>query len=166
MTDNHQHLFRSTLAMLLDGVARRDAPMHTASVATVGTDGSPQVRTVVVRAVDEDPRISLCLYDAAEKIQIRINARATIHQTDALADERWNRSAHYSRVCYRVGAAPSSTQTTDETVTPLHTDGRENFTVVACHFQSIERLHLRADGHQRCRFDRIGTDWQATWLAP
>lgn len=122
------------LATLWSGLAAavrdRDHPWHLPTVATIGLDGSPQVRTVVLRAVDPVTHAIAChtdvrspkvaeiaanscvawhLYDPRERVQLRISAVATIHRAadnDPLALERWSASTLSARRCYLAPRAP------------------------------------------------------------
>lgn len=118
---------------LTAGVAEGPHPFHTASLATVGTHSgasvAAEVRTVVLRYVDRkrwrvdlhtdlrspkvaeiraNPAVSLLLYDAPGKRQLRVKGRATIHNQDDLTAERWETVRSQSRLCYRTPVAPGS----------------------------------------------------------
>ena len=103
---------------------------HLAAIASVGADGGPDCRTVVLRAVDpeartvafhtdrraakiatlqRDPRVSVLVYDRALRIQLRAAGEASVHLDDDLADAAWQRSSPSSRRCYLAPHAPSST---------------------------------------------------------
>jgi pyridoxamine 5'-phosphate oxidase len=111
--------------MLVRGVADRRSPCHSPTVATIGDDGRPRLRTVILRGADpeswsvrfhtdnrsdkvkeltRDNRLSLLVYDPGAKIQIRVEGRATIHTNDAIADAAWGASRSFSQICY--GSAP------------------------------------------------------------
>jgi hypothetical protein len=98
-------------------------------VATIGADGAPRLRTVVLRGAEPsaralrfhtdrrsakvpeiaaDPRVSVHFYDARAKVQLRIAARATIHGTDAVAEAAWQRTSEMGRRCYLEEPAPGT----------------------------------------------------------
>ena len=164
---------------------------HLLTVATVGTDGRPDARTVVlrhvdpercvvrfhsdirspkVRAIQRDPRVALHWYDPLIRAQVRIDARATIHHDDELAAAAWNAAAAMSRACYATAVAPGDPLDDFRTgpVAPAAGDdaGRGHFGVVSCGFDSVDLLVLHAAGHQRVRLhlDRRPIAW--TVLAP
>ena len=122
-------LLETAWASLRDGVADARHGWHQAAIASIGTDGGPDARTVVVRSADQgartvgfhtdlrsgkierfraDSRVGLLFYDRALRIQLRASGRATVHEDDSLADAAWARSSLSSRRCYLAPMAPSS----------------------------------------------------------
>lgn len=113
--------------LLERGAADRRHGFHLPAVATVGADGRPGLRTVVLRAVERqaralrfhtdarspklaelraEPRVALLFYDPAEQTQLRIAARAEVHRDDALAAAAWRATGPFSRRCYLQRAGP------------------------------------------------------------
>jgi pyridoxamine 5'-phosphate oxidase len=169
------------------GAVDRRSPFHTPSVATIGLDGQPQARTVVLRAVDPvartlrfhtdrrstkfvelsaDARVTVLGYDAGRKIQLRLAGRATLHHGDALATAAWAQSRAMSQACYAQTEAPG-TPLTHAGNAPSGTDaGFANFTVVSVQIFELEWLYLAHEGHRRARFAWGTGKLQQTWLAP
>jgi pyridoxine/pyridoxamine 5'-phosphate oxidase len=104
---------------------RHDA-FHTAMTGTISEFGC-QMRTVILRKVDrhsgtlffhtdyrsvkireleKDHRLSWLFYDADRKVQIRAASTAAVHYQDAVARERWQASSLSSRRCYLAPSAP------------------------------------------------------------
>lgn len=121
---------------LVRAVKDRKHGWHLMQVGTRSRDGTPDIRTVVMRrAVREDalvafhsdrrspkviaiaayPTVALHWYDASRKEQLRATARAVVHRNDAVADEAWLRTGVNSRRCYLAPHAPS---TPSEDATP------------------------------------------------
>ncbi len=115
-------------ALLTRGKADRTSPAHTPTLATIGLDGAPRLRTVVLRGFDigartarihtdaraakaaemeADPRAALHAYHAGQKLQVRLSGRARI-VTGASAREVWERMNGFSRRCYFSEPAPGS----------------------------------------------------------
>lgn len=185
-----EETLREAWRLLSRGVADRRSPFHTPSVATVRVDGTPSVRTVVLRACKPENRlirfhtdarspkvaeiarnadVAMLFYDAAQKIQIRIEGAARLHRGDALAEECWQASRLQSRQCYRVPVAPGSalSDPADAGHELLAEDeARRYFTVVAVEVRVLEWLYLAIAGHRRARFHWSGAEWQGAWLAP
>ena len=116
----------------------------------------PRLRTVVLRAADAaagilrfhcdrrsdkaaeilaHPACALAAYDAAAKVQIRVEGRADLHTDDAVAEAAWAGSRAMSRVCYGSAPAPGTALAAggayalpDATV--AGTPGRPHFAVV------------------------------------
>lgn len=123
--DDLDATFAELWRLLADGAAHGRSGFHLPTLGTLGADGGPRLRTVVLRAADPAegtlrfhcdrrsdkaseilaaPACALAAYDAAAKIQIRVAGRATLHTDDALAEAAWTGSRAMSRVCY--GAEP------------------------------------------------------------
>jgi hypothetical protein len=159
--------------MLSRGVADRRHPFHTPTLATLGEDGAPAARTLVLRGFDAvsrtlrlhsdaraakvaeltaEPRAALHLYDPGVAIQLRLAGRVTLHRQDPVADAAWAGSREFSRMCYAIEPAPGTPCTAPP---PAPTDpqaGRDAFCVLLFGMTRLEFLHLAAAGHRRARF--------------
>lgn len=121
--------------MLERGTRDRKDNFHTGALATIGLNGAPEIRTVVLRKIlpeakillchvdvrspkiaeiEKDRRVSWLFYHVEEKLQLRIRGRATIQTNGELADLQWQTTGLFSRRCYcgarpgRLKNAPSS----------------------------------------------------------
>lgn len=177
---------------LARGVADRRSGFHTVQLASIGLDGAPRVRTVVLRGVDraarrlrvhtdrrspkfaeiaERPSVEVCAYDPRAKIQIRARGLAEVVTADG-AEPAWAASGAGSRVCYRTPAGPGTpladaAAVDPEPTAPAHADaGREHFSVVLTTVARLDWLYLAARGHRRACFEWHEEGWQGTWLAP
>ncbi len=176
----------AAFALLARGVADRRSPLHTPTLATIGLDGGPRLRTLVLRGFDApartlrlhtdsraekfaeiatDPRVSLMGYDAGQRVQIRLDARASLHTDDAIAEAGWAASAEYSRMCYAISPAPGSPADSPLPAPQDAASGRPNFAVIRLEFHRMEWLWLAAEGHRRALFTWAPTP-TATWLVP
>lgn len=173
--------------LLVRGAADRRAAFHTPTVATIGLDGRPRLRTVVLRGVDararalrfhtdarsakvaelaRDDRIAVHFYDPGHKVQIRIEGQARLMPHDV---EAWARSQAMSRICYAQIAAPG-TPTDDPVAAATVADdtfGIGNFVAVAVAATALEWLYLAHAGHRRALFKYEASQLvRRTWLAP
>ena len=175
---------------LARGAKDRRSPFHTPTIATIGRDGRPRLRTVVLRAVEPtagrlrfhtdvrsdkiaelaaDPRIALHAYDPQGKLQVRIEGRAVVHRDDVLAEQAWRASRPASRACYAAEPAPGGT-IAEGGGFRLPADeagilaGRANFSVVEVVAEALETLWLAHGGHRRARF-ALGHN-RSDWLVP
>lgn len=179
-------------AMIARGVSDRKSAFHTPVVATVGQDGEPDVRTVVLRAADLDrwtvrfhtdrrstkvaalrgsPRIAMHFYCARSKIQLRLRGLATLHSDDATADLAWRNSRPMSRACYAQSHAPGAALEEPAVGTVPHTEGeafgRSNFVAVETAVRQLEWLYLDVAGHRRALFVRDAEGRiTSRWIAP
>ena len=173
------------------GVADRRSPFHTPTVATTRPDGSPALRTVVLRGaappdwtlrfhtdvrsakfaeLEADPRVALHFYDAGRKIQIRVDGRARLLTGDPATSKIWNVMKPHSRACYRAESGPGQAFAAPPPApageAATGNQGRENFAVVSVAAARLEWLYLAARGHRRARFEKEGDRLSCTWLAP
>ncbi|TGD97936.1 pyridoxamine 5'-phosphate oxidase family protein [Methylobacterium nonmethylotrophicum] len=176
----------------LEEGAAHQSGFHAPALATIGRDGAPRLRTVVLRGVDRaartlrvhcdarsdkaaeiaaDPRVALHAYDAKAKLQVRIEGAARLHGQDAVARAAWTASRPMSRICYGTIPGPG---------TPLPAGGAyalpqdeaaaeagfSEFRVVVLTAARLEFLYLARQGHRRASFTWDGAGASATWLAP
>lgn len=169
------------------GVADAKHPFRNAFAATIDESGEPTVRTVVLRATDQaartvdfhtdrrslkyrqiraDTRVGWVFWDAADRVQVRLQTVATLHTDDSLADAAWAALSGATQGMYRTPQAPGTPLPAQQPHPPAPVgDGRKNFVVVQCKIISIDRLHLLPEGHQRGQLS--GDDLSTlTWLAP
>lgn len=180
----------TVLAMLTGGVADRTAPANRPALATVGTDGRPEVRTVVLRAFDPasstlmihtdirsgkiqelttQPKAALHVYDPAREAQFRLACHVTLHRSGAVHERAWADKQQSSRVYYTVSATPGRPIAAPEDAEFAGGSGdagKENFAVLEVEIQGIEWLYIGSHGHRRARFQWNGNAWEGTWLVP
>ena len=186
MTPDHYHDLSAALHQSWDlieqGVTNRRHGFHNPVVATIGLDGRPRARTVILRSADKierklvfhtdarsekiieftaDSRVSMHFYDVASKAQIRIEGFATLHIQNAFAQKRWDMSLAMSRMCYAVQPAPGTqiecadgyTMNGIEIILPPNqTHDFENFAAVEISVTRLEWLFLAQQGHRRAVF--------------
>lgn len=174
--------------LLTRAVPDRRSGFHTPAISTIGLDGAPSVRTVVLRHVDEaariirfhtdtrapkiaeltrEPRIGALFYDFKSKLQLRANGVARIHAPgSALALECWERSQEMSRVCYAQTQAPRAVLSDPLEGEARGSGGVEHFSVVVIEVQKLEWLYLHHEGHRRALFEWRDGHCHKQWLAP
>ncbi|MBB5691174.1 pyridoxamine 5'-phosphate oxidase [Roseomonas alkaliterrae] len=186
--DRLEDALAGAFALLARGVADRRSPLHTPTLATRGTDGAPNARTVVLRAFDPgtrrlrlhtdrrsakatelaaEPRVMLHAYDAAAQVQLRIAGTVSLHHDDALAESAWSGSRASSRMCYAAVEPPGAAVAAPPPAPRDAEAGRGNFMAVVIAMDSLDWLLLAHEGHRRARFawDEAGR-LSATWIAP
>jgi hypothetical protein len=182
--------------LLARGVADRRHAFHTPTLATLGEDGAPAARTLVLRGFDAasrtlrlhsdaraakvaelaaEPRAALHLYDPGAAIQLRLAGRVTLHRQDSVADAAWAGSRDFSRMCYAIQPSPGTPCTVPPTAPTDPQAGRDAFCVLLFGMTQLEFLHLASAGHRRARFTwppeaptggLTGDTCQSTWLVP
>jgi len=124
-----EQILRDLWNELSRGAADRHHGFHVPTLCTVGLDGAPEARSVVLRRVRpescaihchtdarsgkvaeiaREPRVGWHFYAPERKLQLRVTARAEFVQVGAVADEAWVASPLSSRRCYLAPRAPGS----------------------------------------------------------
>jgi pyridoxamine 5'-phosphate oxidase len=192
--------FGGAWALILEGATNRRSPCHTPVVATIGENGSPQQRVMVLRAADQDTRLlrfhtdvrahkvneltasnalSILLYDAEAKVQLRLSGVGHVRAESSDVDAIWQETDRFARRCYMAEAAPSSIASGPTSGLPDWVQGikpeeadlipaRANFAILLAEVNRIEWLYLAATGHRRARWDwDDGAQvWNGCWLIP
>jgi hypothetical protein len=185
--------------MLERGAKNRRDPFHTPVLASIHNSGEPSVRTVVfrkiiskerilichsdfrsekIKAIQKNPKISWLFYNPNERIQIRCNATASLHTSDALADSAWKNTQLMSRKCYLTKLAPGEPTQKPIWAIPNHLieqsptneeseAGRANFAVISSKINSLDWLFLDSRGHRRAlyKWENDKLDYQS-WISP
>jgi hypothetical protein len=186
--ENVDEVLAEAFRLFSRGVVDRRSPFRTPSIATVGPDGAPRIRTMVLRRfeaaarrltlhtdrraaklfeIDHQPRVAVHVYDARAAVQVRLSARAQVHVADDLAREAWVGGAPSSHTCYAVSPAPGTVVAAPPPAATDRDAGFANFAVLALTFDTLEWLWLYHAGHRRARF--AWTDdgsRSAAWLVP
>ncbi|MDP5170193.1 MAG: pyridoxamine 5'-phosphate oxidase family protein [Bacteroidia bacterium] len=180
--------------------ATRDSPAHhwyTAALSTVA-NGRPQSRTVVLRMVDiqqllltchtdirakkvseleNSPAVQWLFWDPVEKTQLRIDAKATIHHQNQLAEEEWARLSPLTKGNMSASLVPGSPVDSAEAgIAAYHRSKSispeqdrtwfEHFAVIETRVQHLEWLWLSREGHRRASFECAGAELKMAWLVP
>lgn len=175
-------LLAQVWARLVRGVGDRHAPARHPVFATVAPDGTPEVRTVVLRAADPvagtvdvhtdlrsakvgalrlRPVAALHVWDAAAHLQTRVTASVEVLTGEAVA-AMWARVPETSQDAYGTMPAPGTPIAT--ALAYRKTPDPAAFAVLRCTVLGIDAVHL-GPNHRRARFDR-GDGWRGQWLAP
>jgi pyridoxamine 5'-phosphate oxidase len=187
---SHDVILAQCWALLERGAADRRHGFHHPAVSTLGADGRPKARIVILRAAQQgekslrfhtdirtpkwqelaiNPHIAFLFYDEAQRVQLRVEGVATLHAGNETARAAWLSSQSMSRVCYGVAPAPGTEIVdADHYVLPARdetaTIGYENFGAVVTHVESIEWLFLKQSHNQRALFDLRNNT--SKWLVP
>jgi hypothetical protein len=169
-------------ARLVRGVGDRHAPARHPVLATVAPDGTPEVRTVVLRAADpvagrleihtdlrsakvtalrHNPMAALHVWDASAHLQTRITASVEVLAGEAIA-ALWQRVPEASQTAYGTMPAPGTPIPTS--LAYRKTPDPAAFAVLRCTVLSMDAVHL-GPTNRRARFERAN-GWHGQWLAP
>jgi pyridoxamine 5'-phosphate oxidase len=185
----HDAILADLWSRLHQGKADPNHPFHWPGIATINEIQGVTARTVVLRRVDEAPRllwfhtdrrsakfadllndatVAWLFYDHPSRLQVRVHSQATLHTNDAVAQEQWVAAPGHMRELYRTPLSPGAVLPQIHSAKPTGgSDGRDHFAVVSCKVESIDWLYLHPNAHRRARFSWSSDDLlTAEWLAP
>ncbi|UEP23597.1 pyridoxamine 5'-phosphate oxidase family protein [Burkholderia ambifaria] len=179
---------------LESGVGTQRSPFTMVQAATLGLDGAPKVRTIVLRQVSRadrlltfhtdarsekvaelrrDPRIAVVANDLDALVQIRAEGVASICDDEAQRRAIWQSSRPHTLLLYRAPLRPGTPIESPEEahVTPSPgdaptDDGYRNFCLVHVTVTRIDWLELARGGHRRAVFDVNDDGYEGRWIAP
>lgn len=166
---------------LVRGSVDRRSPWRWAAVASIGEDGRPRTRTVVLRSVDAqvpsieihtdrrsdkvaewtaDPRASALFFNARSATQIRIEGRVEFPE-QSVRRAVWDALHPGSRAPYLAALPPGAPRPAS---TPSNRGAEAafgDFVVVRLRIETLDWLRLAPEGHVRARFgfhaDRVAS---------
>ncbi len=175
----------------LGAAAISRSPFNFFQLATVGLDGAPQLRTIVLRRCDatkgtlsfvtdmrspkireirNDPRIALVGFDPAASVQLRLSGVAAITDDEAERLEMWQSLRERTLILFDAPHAPGTVLDgkgqTLQAGEPSNDEPYQRFALVTVTLSRLEWLDLSSANHVRCAFDRDGANWHGAWLAP
>jgi hypothetical protein len=131
--------------LLARGAADRRSPVHTPVVASVGADGAPQARVMVLRKAERatavlrfhtDARsakvaaldgggVVVLAYHPGQAVQLRVSGVAEVVVEGADVDAIWAASTPFARRCYMVEAGPGTALAGPGSGLPADVEGRK-----------------------------------------
>ncbi|WP_241301906.1 pyridoxamine 5'-phosphate oxidase family protein [Burkholderia stabilis] len=173
------------------GVSVQRSPFTMLQAATLGIDGAPKVRTIVLRQVSRadrvlsfhtdarsekvaelrrDPRMSIVANDLDSLVQIRAEGVAAICDDEAQRRAIWQSSRPHTLLLYRAPLPPGTSVESPEDAhvdgTAPTGDGYENFCLIHMTIQRFDWLELARAGHRRAVFDLHEGGYEGRWIAP
>lgn len=135
------------------------------------------VRAEKIKEIQAHPGVCWLFYNPRSRVQLRLEAEATVHADDHVADEYWCRTPLASRINYATENAPGTRVSqptrglTDKLLETCWLAGqterfRANFCVIETEILVIDWLQLGLRGHQRAGFHWTQDQWIGSWLVP
>jgi pyridoxine/pyridoxamine 5'-phosphate oxidase len=169
---------------LQKGPTKKDHPFRFFTFATVGLDQVARLRTVVLRDVSENlkltfytdrrskkithikenKRVSLLLYHPTKLLQLKIEGTATYKDDPATKEEYWNKLDAMAKKSYTSSRSPGSNLPDPHHLEYL--DEENHFCLVEITPHKIEYLKLSQPYHIRVRFSKVGIHWESEYLVP
>ncbi|MEM7776340.1 MAG: pyridoxamine 5'-phosphate oxidase family protein [Pseudomonadota bacterium] len=176
-------------AQLVRAKHDRKSELRWLNVATLASDGAPQLRTVVLRDVQCDKRVitfhtdrrsgkfaqlsadsrtALHFHDRRRCLQIRMSGRAELIVMPS-SQLIWSQLPDAARKTYLQAMMPGAEIDAPEEsrLGSLAQDlGAENFAVIDVEVDDIDWLELKSSSHRRASFKWSGMNWVGQWVAP
>ena len=151
--------------------------------ATIGLDGGPEARIVVLRGADRqagtvavhtdngsvkitelnrDPRASLHIWNEETQLQMRLRGEVDI-ATGPSVSHLWSRMPDRSRANYGVSPTPGTVIAESDAYTRSPDPNR--LAQLTLQISEMDVVHLSDDYHRRALYRRAD-NWQGVWLAP
>ncbi|RAJ15622.1 pyridoxamine 5'-phosphate oxidase family protein [Arenibacter echinorum] len=165
-------------------LTEKDHPFRFFTLATVGLDQVARLRTVVLRDVSENlkltfytdkrskkithikenKRVSLLLYHPTKLLQLKIEGTASYKDDDATKEKYWSKLDSYAKKQYTTSRSPGSNLINPQNLEYLSEEN--HFCLVEIIPYKIEYLKLSQPHHIRVRFSKVGTQWESEYLVP
>jgi pyridoxamine 5'-phosphate oxidase len=183
-------LLSSIWARLRQGALERRDTWHAAALATVN-NGQPALRTVVLRAADpaartllffsdarankiqqlmQRPRVEWLFYDPADRVQLRAQAKAVVHQDDPVAEATWSAKPDLNYLHYLSPLPPGTGLPAflpvEDTLAQEQEIAYRNFAVVVTTVDRFDWLGLDETSHRRASFQWDGDHFDPRWMVP
>ncbi|WP_108868065.1 pyridoxamine 5'-phosphate oxidase family protein [Aquimarina aquimarini] len=177
-------IFSSIIKDLKTATESSDHPFRHFTLATSSTDGTPRMRTVVLRDIDDtlnlmiytDKRskktthihdhnsVSLLFTDAKRFLQISILAKAEIISNNSMLQTIWEQIPQKSRKDYSTQLPPGQEISNPAAIDYL--EGAHFFSAIKFTPHHIEYLRLKRPDHIRVAFKKEYNDWNSSYLVP
>ena len=169
-------------SLITRGTVDKRSPARHPTLGTNGIFGMPELRTVVLRHVDQmtaklevhtdfksrkieelkiNPKVGLHIWFPKNKLQIRLKAVSEI-KTGKTLRKKWDKVPYNSRISYGTIPAPGTSISTSFSYKKLA--NFERFCVIEVKIEEMDLTHLGAR-HTRALFTKE-SKWSGTWLAP
>jgi len=169
---------------LQKGVHKKGHPFRYCTLATLGLDTVPRLRTIVLRRVSEDLRltfytderskklihikesskVSLLFYNPKQLLQVRVEGLAKIITEETILKKYWSGVQPNSRKDYTTEEAPGSTISNPDKIEYLN-EGN-HFCIVEIQPFRIEYLKLKRPNHIRVQYSKSDSSWESEFLVP
>ncbi|NNE77421.1 MAG: pyridoxamine 5'-phosphate oxidase family protein [Pricia sp.] len=176
--------FQELKEELYNGASKKGHPFRYFTLATIGLDRMPRLRTIVLRQVSEDlgitfftdrrskkithiqenNKVSLLFYEPKKLLQIKVEGLALIVKDQPTLQKHWRKVRSESRKDYTTSSAPGSDLSNPDNVEYLQNGNY--FCMVNVEPFKIEYLRLKRPNHLRIRFSKENDGWSGEFLVP
>lgn len=170
--------------MLVRASRDRRAAWRTPVLSTIGQDGAPRARILVLRTAEPgagqlwlhtdvrsgkvaelrgDPRVALTFWDARHALQLRVEGVARLELDPVVLGDAWARVPEGARRSYSTADAPGLLL---DGPLAFAGDGAPNFAMIAIRAERLEWLWLGPELHRRGESRRRDDGWDCAALVP
>ncbi len=176
--------FEELYSEIKKGVSEKGHPFRFITMATVGNESIAHLRTVVLRQVSKELRltiytdnrsqkinhikennqVSLLLYHPEKLLQLKIEGIAKIVSDTEKLNTYWTNIPENNRKDYITNFSPGSTINNPDQVEYIQDENY--FAMIEITPTKIEYLKLRRPHHIRIEFTKTNDTWKGTFLVP
>lgn len=169
---------------LTEASRQKTHPYRLCTLATVGLDRMPRMRTVVLREVRPDRDLlfftdrrskkvthlkennlaGLLFYDPKHKIQVKVEGAAEIIRDETTLSSYWKNIAKENRKDYTSSIPPGSIVSHPDDVEYLR--DKDYFCAIRITPYKIEYLQLQPVSHIKVRYSKKEGSWVSEYLVP
>ncbi|MDG3583872.1 MULTISPECIES: pyridoxamine 5'-phosphate oxidase family protein [Galbibacter] len=176
--------FRTAKQELLDAIKDVKHPFRYFTMATIGINHSPRLRTVVLREVQDDLALTIytdkrskkvthlkennnvCLlfFNHNEMLQLKVDGKAFLEADEKIIQHGWKQVKVSSKKDYSTSRDPGTKIKDPEMIEYL--ENVNHFAIIHIIPSKIEYLQLKKDKHIRVLYAKEPTGWEGTFLVP
>lgn len=176
--------FEEIKAELEKGATQKEHPFRYFTLATVGLDQVARLRTVVLRNLSKDLKITfftdsrskkmihlqenkkvgLLFYNPETLTQIRIEGLAKVVQNEEAKAKYWEEIDQKARMDYTTTSAPGTSLSSPEQLDYL--DDEDHFCMIEITPFKMEYLRLKRPNHIRVRYSWEDGRWEGEFIVP
>lgn len=177
-------IFKELSNEIRKGITERGHPFRFITMATVGTETIARLRTVVLREITEDLRItiytdsrttkinhitvnnqvSFLLYHPEKMLQLKVEGTAQIVTNTERLKSTWQTIQPNSRKDYIAQTTPGSLIKNPDNVEYMEEENY--FSIIDIIPSKIEFLKLQRPNHIRALFTKTDNNWKGEFLVP
>ncbi|WP_298353649.1 pyridoxamine 5'-phosphate oxidase family protein [uncultured Dokdonia sp.] len=166
------------------GINKKGHPFRYITLGTVDAGGVPQLRTVVLRQVQDDlslriytdsrsskiaqllqnPTASLLFYHPKKLLQVKVTATASVITDPTELAKYYTGVQPNSKKDYTTAQPPGATLSNPDEVSYL--EATHFFTIITFAPTQIEYLQLKRPNHIRASFTKTNDEWEGRFINP
>lgn len=177
-------IFKELKKELKDGLTEKGHPFKYFTLGTVGLDHVARLRSIVLRELSDDLKISfftdkrskkvihikennkvsLLFFHPQKMIQLKIDGIATIINDSKTLDTYWKKTPDHLKKDYTTASAPGSKILNTGTIEYLSDENY--FCIITIEAHKIEYLKITKPNHIKIRYSKENDNWKGEFLVP